>query len=189
MNEETFIHSSAEIAAGARIGGRTRIWQNSIILDGAIIGDECKLAHNIFVEGGVRVGDRVTIKDNITLYNGLTVGDDVFIGPNVVFTNVKIPRSFLPRGENNFLKTVIGVGASLGANATIICGNTIGRYAMVGAGSVVTGDVPCHTMVAGNPARQIGWVSVSGHRLGPDLICPENGEKYEETSSGLARSE
>lgn len=177
-------HASAEIAEGARVGDGTRIWQNCIILSGARIGMDCKLAHNVFVEGGVNVGDRVTVKDNVALYDGLAISDDVFIGPNAVFTNVLQPRAFVSR-KQEFLDTRIGTGATVGANATILCGTTIGDYAMVGAGAVVTRDVPAFALVAGNPARPMGWVSRAGIKLDEALTCPQTGERYLREGDGL----
>jgi len=187
MNKEKIIHPSAEIAPGAKVGAGTRIWQQCILLDGAVVGENCKLAHNVFIEGGVRVGSGVTVKDNVTLYEGLQIEGDVFIGPNAVFTNVKTPRAFISRREE-YKPTIIVRGASIGANATIVCGVTIGQYALVGAGSVVTKDVPAYGLMAGNPARRVGWVSKAGHPLGADLVCPETGEKYKETDGGLVLS-
>ncbi len=184
MSDQTQIHASAEIQDGASIGPGTSIWQHCIVMAGAVIGAECKLAHNVFVESGVVVGDGVTIKDNVTLYEGVTIGPRAFIGPNAVFTNVRNPRAFISR-KHNYATTTIGEGASIGANATLVCGVTVGRYALVGAGSVVTKDVADHEIVAGNPAKRIGWVGRAGERLDDDLVCPETGERYEKTENGL----
>lgn len=181
-------HPTAEIAAEARIGEGTRIWQNCVVLDGARIGRNCKLAHNVFVEGSVVVGDRVVIKDNVCVYDGVTVGDDVFIGPNAVFTNVLTPRAFVS-GKDEFTATPIGAGATIGANSTIICGHKIGSHAMIGAGAVVTSDVPNHALMVGNPARRVGWVSRAGEKLGADLVCPRTDEKYVEREDGLASAD
>jgi UDP-2-acetamido-3-amino-2,3-dideoxy-glucuronate N-acetyltransferase len=184
MTDSAQIHASAEIQDGASIGPGTKIWQHCIVMAGAVIGAECKLAHNVFVESGVVVGDGVTIKDNVTLYEGVAIADRAFIGPNAVFTNVRNPRAFISRKEE-YRSTTIGEGASIGANATLVCGVTVGRYALVGAGSVVTKDVADHEMVAGNPARAIGWAGRAGERLDDDLVCPETGERYEKTENGL----
>ncbi len=184
MNDQAQIHASAEIQDGASVGPGTKIWQHCIVMAGAVVGTECKLAHNVFVETGVVVGDGVTIKDNVALYEGVTVGDRTFIGPNAVFTNVRNCRTFISRKEN-YRPTVIGEGASIGANATLVCGVTVGKYALVGAGAVVTRDVADHELVAGNPARAMGWVSCAGEKLGADLVCPVTGERYVETASGL----
>lgn len=180
----TKIHPSADVSPDAVIGDDCRIWQHCVITAGAVIGAGCKLAHNVFVEEGARVGDRVTIKDNVALYDGVVIGDDVFVGPNAVFTNVKTPRAFVS-GKHRFLPTTVGAGASIGANATLVCGITIGDYALIAAGAVVTRDVPAYALVAGNPARQIGWVGRIGARLGDDLRCPETGEHYIEENGRL----
>lgn len=177
-------HPTAEIASDALIGAGTVIWQHCIVVAGARIGEQCKLAHNVFVEGGVRLGDRVTVKDNVALYSGVDLADDVFVGPNAVFTNVMAPRAFVSR-KHQFLPTRVGRGASIGANATILCGVTVGEFAMIGAGAVVTRDVKPHALVYGNPARQRGWVSRSGIRLGDDLRCPETDERYQVSDHGL----
>lgn len=180
----TFIHPTADVSPDASVGDGSRLWQHCILTAGAKIGAECKLAHNVFVEGPASLGDRVTVKDNVALYDGVVVGDDAFIGPNAVFTNVKNPRSFVPR-KDQFLQTVIGRGATIGANATIVCGVRIGAYAMIGAGAVVTKDIPDHALVVGNPSKQVGWVSRNGCRLGDDLRCAETGEMYEEYDGAL----
>lgn len=178
-------HRSAEIADAAIIGEGTRLWQHCIVLAGAQIGRDCRLAHNVFVEGKAVIGDRVVIKDNVCIYDGVVVADDVFIGPNAVFTNVLTPRAFVSR-KNEFASTSIGRGATVGANSTIVCGNSIGEYAMIGAGAVVTSNVAPHALMAGNPARRIGWVSKAGEVLGDDLVCPRTGEKYVLSDRGLA---
>jgi UDP-2-acetamido-3-amino-2,3-dideoxy-glucuronate N-acetyltransferase len=177
-------HPTAEISPHAKIGDGTRLWQHCILLAGARIGRDCKLAHNVFVEGGVTVGDRVIIKDNVCLYDGVQIADDVFIGPNAVFTNVRNPRAHVSR-KDDFLKTIIGRGATIGANATIVCGNAIADYAMIGAGAVVTKDVPAFALMAGNPARRIGWVSAAGEILKADLVCPRTGERYKLAGDAL----
>lgn len=181
-------HETAIISPEASVGTGTRIWQHCILTAGAVIGRDCKLAHNVFVENGVRVGDRVTIKDNVVLYDGLDIGDDVFIGPNAVFTNVLNPRAFVSR-KTEFLSTTIGQGATIGANATIVCGVEIGAYALVGAGTVVTKPVPAHALVVGNPGRRIGWVGRMGNRLDDQLRCPDTGDLYEERDGVLVRTQ
>jgi UDP-2-acetamido-3-amino-2,3-dideoxy-glucuronate N-acetyltransferase len=180
-------HPSAEVSKDAAIGTGTRLWQHCIVLAGARIGRDCKLAHNVFVEGGVIVGDRVVIKDNVCLYDGLEIADDVFIGPNAVFTNVRNPRAHVSR-KDAFDKTRIGRGATIGANATMVCGNDVADYAMIGAGAVVTKNVPAFALMVGNPARRIGWVSSAGEILKDDLVCPRTGEKYVLAGDGLARA-
>jgi UDP-2-acetamido-3-amino-2,3-dideoxy-glucuronate N-acetyltransferase len=177
-------HPTAEIADGVVIGAGTRLWQHCIVLAGARIGRDCKLSHNVFVEGAAVIGDRVVIKDNVCIYDGVALADDVFIGPNAVLTNVRTPRAFVSR-KSEFERTMIGRGATIGANATIVCGHTIGDYAMIGAGAVVTANVAPHALMAGNPARRIGWVSKVGEVLGADLVCPRSGERYLAAEDGL----
>jgi UDP-2-acetamido-3-amino-2,3-dideoxy-glucuronate N-acetyltransferase len=185
MSKGGFIHPTAEIAHGAVVGADARIWQHCVILKGAVVGERAKLGHNVLVEGGASVGARSTIKDNVTLYQGVTLEEDVFVGPAAVFTNVIDPRAFIAR-KDEFRGTLVRKGATIGAGAVILCGNTIGRYAMVGAGSVVTRDVPDHALVAGNPARRIGWVGRHGRKLDDRLVCPETGERYRKAGAGLA---
>lgn len=185
---DTFIHPSAEVAPGAVVGAGCRIWQQCILVDGSILGEGCKLGHNVFVEAGVRLGDRVTVKDNVALYSGVLIEDDVFIGPNAVFTNVLNPRSTISR-KDEFRETLVRHGATIGANATIVCGNTIGRYAMIGAGTVVTRDVPDHALIVGNPGRPVGWVSATGYKLGADMVCPATGIRYETCANGVQPAE
>ena len=165
-----------------------RIWQHVVVLSGAVIGRDVKLSHNVLVEGGTRIGDRVTVKDNVTLYDGVTLEDEVFVGPAAVFTNVVNPRAFVSR-KDEYRATLIRRGAAIGAGSVILCGITVGRYAMVGAGAVVIRDVADHALVAGNPAQAIGWVGRQGHTLGPDLTCPVTGARYRETDSGLVAIE
>ena len=184
MTDRAIIHPMADVAEGADIGVGTRIWQHCILMSGATVGRDCKLAHNVFVESGASVGDRVIIKDNVVLYDGVIVEDDAFIGPNAVFTNVSVPRAFISR-KDAFEKTLIGKGASIGANATIVCGHSVGAYALIGSGAVITRDVPDHALFVGNPAHQIGWVSRTGCRMADDLVCPESGERYVACDTGL----
>lgn len=179
-----FIHPSAEIVPGADIGDDVRIWQNVVVLAGAVVGDRVKLARNVFVEGKARIGNGVTVKDSVSLFDGVTLEDDVFIGPAAVFTNVNNPRAFLDR-RDEVRPTLVRQGATIGAGAVILCGITIGRYALVGAGAVVTKSLPDHALAVGNPARPIGWVSRAGHRLDEDLACPESGERYRQGPDGL----
>ncbi len=180
----TFIHPSAEIADGARIGEGCRIWQHCVVLAGAEIGDYVKLGHNVFVEGGVRIGAATTVKDNVALYDGVVLEDGVFIGPGAVFTNVRAPRAFID-AKDEFEATLVRRGATIGAGAILVCGVTIGRHAMIGAGAVVTKDVPDHALVLGNPARRVGWVARGGGRLDDKLICPQSGECYRRDGEGL----
>lgn len=178
------IHDTAMVSGEASIGPNTQVWQNCIVLNGASIGRNCKLAHNVFVEGKATIQNGVTVKDNVVLYDGVHVEDDVFIGPNAVFTNVLTPRAFIPRPEE-FKTTVIRTGATIGANATVLCGIEIGEYAMIAAGSVVTKAVPPFGLVRGNPARRVGWVSRAGRVLGDDLTCPESGVCYRQQDDRL----
>ncbi|WP_127579918.1 N-acetyltransferase [Paenibacillus koleovorans] len=161
-----FLHSSSYVDEGAIIGDNTKIWHFSHIMGGAVIGERCNLGQNVFVASGVKVGTNCKIQNNVSLYDGVILEDNVFCGPSMVFTNVKTPRSAFPRNtSSDYLPTVIKSGASIGANATIVCGGTIGRAALVAAGAVVTKDVPDYALVAGVPARIIGWVCECGEKL------------------------
>ena len=179
-----FVHETALIDADVAIGSDTKIWHFCHVLSRTRIGDGCVLGQNVMAGPDVSIGNGCKIQNNVSLYNGVTLEDDVFCGPSCVFTNVMTPRAFVER-KDEFLPTLVRQGASIGANATIICGTTIGRYAMVGAGAIVTHDVLDHQLVVGGPARAVGWVSRTGERLGSDLICPRTGEKYREVENGL----
>ncbi len=157
-------HSSAVIEAGATVGDDTRVWHFCHIMPQAVIGSNCQLGQNVFVDNGASIGNGVKIQNNVSVYKGVVIGDDAFLGPSVVFTNVVNPRSFIER-KAEIKATHIGRGATLGANATILCGISIGEYAMIGAGAVVIRTVPAYGLVAGNPAQQKGWVSRNGHPL------------------------
>ncbi|TVT41446.1 N-acetyltransferase [Hymenobacter setariae] len=181
---EFYAHPSAVLDAGCHVGAGSRIWHFCHLAAGAVLGENCSLGQNVFVADGVTLGRNVKVQNNVSLYSGVVCEDDVFLGPSVVFTNVKNPRSAVPRrGAEHYLPTYLERGASVGANATLVCGVHLGRYAFVGAGSVVTQDVPAFALVYGNPARQHGWVSTYGHRLAFDAAghatCPESGEQYE----------
>ncbi len=171
------IHESASVDDGARIGDGTSVWQNCIIQDDVMIGENCNIGANVFIEKGVRIGNGVRIKNNIAIYSGVEIADDVFLGPNCVFTNVINPRAFISR-KHEFKKTVVGKGATIGANATIICGHDIGEYAMVGAGCVVAHNVCDYNLVVGNPDRSIGFVCQCGCRLDDHFVCTECGKEY-----------
>lgn len=160
--KDYFSHPTAIIDEGARIGERTKIWHFCHVMPEAIIGVDCQLGQNVFVDNGAVIGNRVKIQNNVSVYNRVTIEDDAFIGPSVVFTNVINPRSFVERKEE-FKPTVVKRGATIGANATILCGVEIGEYAMVGAGAVVTKDVPANTIVTGNPARVSGQIDKNGN--------------------------
>ncbi|MEZ5667340.1 MAG: acyltransferase [Alphaproteobacteria bacterium] len=172
-----FVHETACIDDGAEIGDGTRIWHFCHVSQGARIGARCVLGQNVFVGPGVVIGAGCKIQNNVSIYQGVELADEVFCGPSCVFTNVLTPRAFIER-KAEFAPTRVGRGATIGANATVVCGVAIGRYAMVGAGAVVTRDVPDHALAVGNPARCIGWVSRAGERLGTDLVCPRTGERY-----------
>ena len=171
------VHESACIDDGVTIGDGARIWHFCHVCANATIGAGCVLGQNVFVGAGVAIGAGCRIQNNVSIYQGVALEDEVFCGPSCVFTNVLTPRAFVER-KTEFAPTHVGRGASIGANATVVCGVTIGRYAMIGAGAVVTRDVPDHALVVGNPARRIGWVSRAGERLEADLVCPRTGERY-----------
>lgn len=177
MTDRFFRHPTAIVDDGVTIGDGTRIWHFCHVLPGTVIGRDCVLGQNVMAGPDVRIGDGCKIQNNVALYKGVALEDDVFCGPSCVFTNVLTPRAFVDR-KQEFASTLVRRGATIGANATIVCGNTIGAYAMIGAGAVVTKDVPDHALVVGNPARQIGWVSRAGERLGDDLVCQRSGERY-----------
>ena len=177
---DTLIHPTAVIDEGCTIGEGTRIWHFSHVMQGARVGKSCNIGQNVVISPGAIVGDRVKIQNNVSVYTGVTVEDDAFLGPSCVFTNVINPRSFISR-KDEFRPTIVRRGASIGANATIVCGNEIGEYAMIGAGAVVTKDVPPYSLWVGNPARQAGWVSRAGHKLDFKdgiAVCPETGAHY-----------
>lgn len=183
MNK-TYIHESAIVDAGAKIGSGTKIWHFTHIMGTAEIGENCVLGQNVFVGNKVIIGNNVKVQNNVSLYEGVVCEDDVFLGPSMVFTNVINPRSSVNRKEE-FKKTIVKKGVSVGANSTIVCGSTLGEYCFIGAGAVVTKDVKPYALMVGVPARQKGWVSKSGAILGSDLICPETGEKYELINQNL----
>lgn len=161
-----FVHESAYIDSPCTIGSATQIWHFSHIMPNVIIGEHCKIGQNVFVAAGVKIGKNVKIQNNVSVYDGVILEDDVFCGPSCVFTNIKTPRSAFPRNtQNDYLVTLVKQGASIGANATIICGHTIGRHAFIGAGATVTKDIPDYALVYGNPARQQGWVCECGLKL------------------------
>lgn len=180
-----FVHPSAIVDEDVEIGAGSRIWHFVHVLKQSRLGARCVVGQNVMIGPRVSIGDGCKIQNNVSVYEGVTLEDDVFCGPSCVFTNVVMPRAFIER-KHEFRPTLVRRGASIGANATILCGVTIGRFAMVGAGATVTRDVADHALVIGCPARAIGWVSRSGERLGPDLTCPRTGERYGETESGLA---
>ena len=177
------VHSSAEIDKGAQIGDETRIWHFTHVCGGAKIGKLCSLGQNVFIGNDVVIGNNVKIQNNVSVYDAVTIEDDVFCGPSMVFTNVYNPRSAVTR-KSEYRKTLIKKGASLGANSTIICGNTVGEYAFIGAGALINKDVPSFALMVGVPVKQIGWMSRFGERLNLPLVgdgealCPATKEKY-----------
>ena len=177
-----FAHETAVIDADCTIGKDTKIWHFSHIMSNCIIGEGCNIGQNVVVSPQVVLGTNVKVQNNVSIYTGVRCEDDVFLGPSMVFTNVINPRSALNR-KSEYLQTLVKKGASIGANATILCGNTIGEYAMVGAGAVVTKTIKPYALVVGNPSKQIGWVSEYGHRLDFDkegyAFCKESNEKYQ----------
>lgn len=176
------IHVSSYVDEGAAIGRGTKVWHFCHILAGTIIGENCSIGQNVMIGPRVKIGNGCKIQNNVSLYDGVELADDVFCGPSCVFTNVNNPRANVSR-KDEFRTTPIGRGASIGANATIVCGHELGAYCFIGAGSVVTKDVPAFALMVGNPARRMGWVSRAGERLAMDLVCKRSGERYREISS------
>lgn len=181
MESSYFAHPTAIIDENCRIGKGTKIWHFSHIMSGCQLGENCNIGQNVVISPEVILGNNVKVQNNVSVYTGVTCGDDVFLGPSCVFTNVTNPRSAVNR-KAQYAKTHVGKGATIGANATIVCGHNIGEYAFIGAGAVVTKDVPAYALLVGNPASQLGWMSEYGHRLEFDekglAECPESHEKY-----------
>ena len=181
MNNQVFIHPTAVVDEGATLGEGTKVWHFSHIMSDAMVGERCNIGQNVVISPGVILGSNVKIQNNVSLYTGVICDDDVFLGPSCVFTNVVNPRSAVNR-RGQYAQTRVGRGASIGANATIVCGHDIGQFAFIGAGAVVTKQVPDYALVVGNPARQMGWMSEFGHKLLFDeqglATCPESGEAY-----------
>ena len=176
-----FVHESSYVDEPCQIGKGTKIWHFSHVMKNSVIGENCNIGQNVVVSPGVELGNNVKIQNNVSLYTGVVCEDDVFLGPSMVFTNVINPRSGVIRKEE-YMKTVVKKGASIGANATIVCGNNIGKYAFIGAGAVVTKEVPDYALMVGNPSKNIGWMSEFGERLNFDskgiAICDNTGLKY-----------
>lgn len=191
-NKNYFAHETAVIDEGCTIGEGTKIWHFSHIMKNAVLGKDCNLGQNVVVSPGVVLGKNVKVQNNVSIYTGVNCEDDVFLGPSCVFTNVMNPRSGVNR-RGLYEKTTVKKGASIGANATIVCGHDIGRFAFIGAGSVVTKTVPDYALVVGNPAKQIGWMSEYGHRLNFDetgsAVCPESKEKYKLVNNVVSKVE
>jgi UDP-2-acetamido-3-amino-2,3-dideoxy-glucuronate N-acetyltransferase len=188
--QDYFAHPTAVIDEGSKIEAGTKIWHFSHIMPDCHIGKNCNIGQNVVISPGVIIGNNVKIQNNVSVYTGVICEDDVFLGPSMVFTNVINPRSAVNR-RNQYAKTWVKKGASIGANATIVCGITIGEYAFIGAGAVVTKDVPPYALVVGNPARQTGWMSEYGHKLIFDssgmAVCPESGQKYQLMNNQVTR--
>ncbi|HNV82092.1 MAG: acyltransferase [Tenuifilaceae bacterium] len=181
MNEKYFAHPTAVIDDGCSIGEGTKIWHFSHIMTGSVMGKGCNVGQNVVVSPDVVLGNNVKVQNNVSIYTGVICEDDVFLGPSMVFTNIVNPRSAVVR-KDQYVKTLVKKGVSIGANATIVCGITLGEYCFIGAGAVVTKDVKPYSLVVGNPARHVGWMSRFGHRLHFDdqgmATCPEGGDKY-----------
>lgn len=182
--KDVFVHESAYVDEPVEIGAGTKIWHFVHVLANTRIGERCILGQNVMAGPDVVIGNGCKIQNNVALYRGVVLEDDVFCGPSCVFTNVLTPRANIER-KNEFAPTLVRRGATIGANATVICGNTLGAWCMVAAGAVVTTDVADYALVAGIPARRIGWVSRTGERLGDDLVCPRTGERYVEDDGKL----
>ena len=184
-------HPTAVIDEGCTIGAGTRIWHFSHIMPGCTIGENCNIGQNVVVSPGVKLGSNVKVQNNVSIYTGVECEDDVFLGPSCVFTNVINPRSAVDR-RGEYLRTLVKKGATIGANATIVCGHPIGRYAFIAAGAVVTKEVPDHALMMGNPARHAGWMSEHGHKLSFDAngeaVCPESGQHYSLKNERVSRT-
>ena len=176
-HERVFVHESSYVDENVTIGSRTKIWHFNHILSNCDIGEDCSLGQNVVVGPNVSVGNRVKIQNNVSIYEGVSLEDDVFCGPSCVFTNVNNPRSEIER-KDEYRKTTVRRGASIGANATIVCGNELGEYCFIAAGAVITKEVPAYALMAGIPAKRLGWMSKAGARLGEDLVCPIDGTRY-----------
>jgi len=190
MSKGYFSHETAIVDEGCEIGNGTKIWHFSHIMPNCKLGENCNIGQNVVVSPGVVLGCNVKVQNNVSIYEGVTCEDDVFLGPSMVFTNVINPRSAVNR-RGQYLKTKVGKGASIGANATIVCGHDIGEYAFIGAGAVVTKTVPAFALVIGNPARQAGWMSEFGHRLEFNAqniaVCPESNQEYQLENNQVKR--
>jgi UDP-2-acetamido-3-amino-2,3-dideoxy-glucuronate N-acetyltransferase len=190
METSFFAHETAVIDADCQIGEGTKIWHFSHIMSGCTIGQHCSIGQNVVISPEVRIGNRVKIQNNVSVYTGVICEDDVFLGPSAVFTNVINPRSAIIR-KDEYKATLVQKGATIGANATIVCGITIGKYAFIGAGAVVTKNIPDYALVIGNPARQTGWMSEYGHKLKFNLeglaVCPESQDKYRLESGKVSK--
>lgn len=187
-----YAHETAVLDEGCQIGANTKIWHFAHIMSQAVIGENCVIGQNVMIANRVTLGDHVKVQNNVSVYEGVTCENDVFLGPSMVFTNVVNPRAYIER-KHEFRPTLVKRGATIGANATVVCGHTIGRYSLVGAGAVVTHDIPDYALVTGVPARQIGWVSEYGCQLQFDAdgraVCPESGQLYQLSDHQVKRIE
>jgi len=190
MEKEYFAHETSVVDNGCNIGKGTKIWHFSHIMSGSVLGENCNIGQNVVISPGVMLGRNVKVQNNVSIYTGVICEDDVFLGPSMVFTNVINPRSAVIR-KDSYLKTIVEKGASIGANATIVCGNKIGTFAFIGAGAVVTKEVKPYALVIGNPAKQTGWMSEFGHKLKFDengkAVCPESGDRYRIENGAVAK--
>lgn len=184
-NENYFVHESSFVDENVQIGESTRIWHFCHIQKGAKIGSHCSMGQNVNISNNVKIGNGVKIQNNVSVYEGVELEDHVFCGPSCVFTNDLTPRAKYPKGSAGYKRTLVREGASIGANATVVCGHTLGKWCLIGAGAVVTTDVPDHALMLGIPARQAGWVCECGTVLESDLTCATCGRKYRKTQQGL----
>ena len=182
IHKDAFVHESSYVDDNVTVGSGTKVWHFSHIMNNCDIGEDCSLGQNVVIGPNVSVGSRVKIQNNVSVYEGVTLEDGVFCGPSCVFTNVNNPRSEIVR-KDEYRKTIVRRGASIGANATIICGHDLGEYCFIAAGAVITKEVPAYALMVGTPAKRIGWMSKAGGRLGDDLICPIDGTAYRLTSN------
>jgi UDP-2-acetamido-3-amino-2,3-dideoxy-glucuronate N-acetyltransferase len=181
---QVFVHPNG-LCESRTVGPGTRVWAFAHVMEGAVVGTDCNIGDHAFIESGARLGNGVTVKNAVLVWDRVTIEDEVFLGPNVVFTNDRSPRATRRKAPDELLPTLVRRGATVGANATVVCGTTIGKHAFVAAGATVTGDVPAHALVAGNPAGRIGWVCACGERLGQDLSCG-CGRRHRPDGDGLA---